>query len=105
MPSTCASSAVTDPELTVIVPTRERPGLLKETVDSIVASARAASEKLGATVRVLVVDDASPTDSTRELVASLGSSVASAGTAVGVDYARVEGHDGRRDPGAATALG
>src|SRR5256714_1715498 len=105
MPSTCARSTVTDPELTVIVPTRERPGLLKETVDSIVASARAASDKLGATVRVLVVDDASPTDSTRELVASLGEAAASVGAAVSIDYARVEEHDGRKDPGAAIALG
>ncbi|NUP46949.1 MAG: glycosyltransferase [Catenulispora sp.] len=96
---------MTDPELTVIVPTRERPGLLEETVDSIVVSARAASDKLGATVRVLVVDDASPTDSTRELVTRLSEQTAAAGTGVSVDYARVEVHDGRKDPGAAIALG
>lgn len=96
---------MTDPELTVIVPTRERPGLLKETVESIVASGRAASDKLGATVRVLVVDDASPTESTREAVAALSAAVAAAGPAVSVDYARVEVHDGRKDPGAAIALG
>ncbi|NUR60980.1 MAG: glycosyltransferase family 2 protein [Catenulispora sp.] len=96
---------MTDPELTVIVPTRERPGLLKETVDSITTSARAASDTLGATVRVLVVDDASPTDSTRDLVAQLRTEAAAAGTAVSVDYARVEEHDGRKDPGAAIALG
>src|SRR3954470_18911344 len=101
MPSTCTRSTVTDPELTVIVPTRERPELLKETVDSIVASARAASDRLGATVRVLVVDDASPTDSTRELVAALGTEAAAAGPGVSVDYARVDVHDGRKDPGAA----
>src|SRR6476646_338499 len=105
MPSTCTRSTVTDPELTVIVPTRERPGLLKETVDSIVASARTDSDKSGAPARVLVVGDASPPESTRELIASLGAAVAAAGPAVAVDYARVEEHDGRKDPGAAIAVG
>ena len=96
---------MTETELTVIVPTRERPGLLKETVDSILTSARLASEQLGATVRVLVVDDASPTDSTRELISAMGAEAAAAGSAVRVDYERVEVHDGRKDPGAAIALG
>jgi glycosyltransferase involved in cell wall biosynthesis len=88
---------VTDPELTVIVPTRERPELLRETLESILAAADVAKAKLDAAVRVLVVDDASPTSSTRDLVTTLADR--------GVDYARVEIHDGRKDPGAAIKLG
>jgi glycosyltransferase involved in cell wall biosynthesis len=88
---------VTNPELTVIVPTRERPGLLRETIESILAAADVAQRKLGAGVRILVVDDASPTESTRELVEPMASR--------GVDYARVPEWDGRKDPGAAIALG
>jgi len=88
---------VTDPELTVIVPTRDRPGLLRETVESILASADVAKRRLGVTTRVLVVDDASPTGSTREMIATLADR--------GVEYARVEVHDGRKDPGAAIKLG
>ena len=90
---------MTDPELTVIVPTRERPHLLRETLESILAAADVAKAKLQATTRILVIDDASPTDSTRDLVTSL------AGRDVEVDYARVEVHDGRKDPGAAIKLG
>jgi len=93
---------VTDPELTVIVPTRDRPGLLRETLESILASAEVARRELKATVRVLVVDDASPTESTRELVGELA---AEEETAASVEYARVEVHDGRKDPGAAIKLG
>jgi glycosyltransferase involved in cell wall biosynthesis len=91
---------VTDPELTVIVPTRDRPGLLRETLESILASAEVARARLNAGVRILVVDDASPTDSTREMVGTLAP--AGGGS---VDYARVDVHDGRKDPGAAIKLG
>lgn len=85
------------PELTVIVPTRERPGLLRETLESILASADVAKRRLGAEVAVCVVDDASPTGSSREVAESLA--------ARGVSYLRIEEHDGRRDPGAAIKLG
>ena len=88
---------MTDPELTVIVPTRERPDLLRQTLESILAAADVAQAKLKAATRILVVDDASPTDSTRDLVTSLADR--------NVDYARVEVHDGRKDPGAAIKLG
>ena len=88
---------MTSPELTVIVPTRERPGLLRETLESILASAAVARRRLGCEVRVMVVDDASPSDSTRELVESMADR--------GVEYRRVAEHDGRRDPGAAIKLG
>ena len=88
---------MTSPELTVIVPTRERPELLRETIESILAAAAVAERRLGAGVRVVVVDDASPTDSTRELVEPMA--------ARGVDYVRVPEWDGRKDPGAAIALG
>jgi glycosyltransferase involved in cell wall biosynthesis len=93
---------VTGPELTVIVPTRDRPDLLRQTLESITASAGRAHRELGAGVRVLVVDDASPTESTREAVAAVAAAQADGVT---VEYARVEVHDGRKDPGAAIKLG
>lgn len=80
-------------DVTVVIPTRERPGHLRTTLHSVLASAAEASSG-GVTTRVLVVDDASPSDSTRQLAAELG-----------VDYHRIDVHDGRNNPATAIATG
>lgn len=80
-------------DVTIVVPTRERPEYLAVALCSILGSA-AEAVLHGASTRVLVVDDASPTDSTRKLAASLG-----------VDYHRIEVHDGRNNPASAIATG
>jgi len=79
--------------VTVIIPTRERPELLRTTLHSILTSATEA-ERHGITTRVLVVDDASSTDGTRRLAKELS-----------VDYARIDIHNGRNNPAAAIAKG
>jgi glycosyltransferase involved in cell wall biosynthesis len=80
-------------DVTIVIPTRERPGFLRPSLYSILASASEAA-LAGIGVRVLVIDDASPTDSTRRLAEELG-----------VDYARVPIHDGRANPASAIAYG
>jgi Glycosyl transferase family 2 len=82
------------PEVTVIVPTRERPHYLRTTLLSILASAAEAECTMDGGTRILVVDDASETDSTRRVAESLG-----------VDYVRIAEHDGRFQPGSAIRLG
>lgn len=81
-------------EATMIIPTRHRPQLLEATIRSLQASASEATRGNRHRVRILVVDDAPEDDLTKDLV-----------TALGVDYLRVEEHDGRKDPGAAIILG
>lgn len=80
-------------DVTIVVPTRERPEFLRATLHSILASAAEAGRR-GTTTRILVVDDASPTDSTERLAAELG-----------VDYHRIAVHDGRNNPATAIATG
>lgn len=80
-------------DVTIVVPTRERPEFLRATLHSILASAAEAGRG-GTTTRILVVDDASPTDSTERLAAELG-----------VDYHRIAVHDGRNNPATAIATG
>lgn len=80
-------------EVTIIIPTRERPDYLRVTLHSVLASAAEAAIH-GVTCRILVVDDASPTDSTRMLANELG-----------VDYHRIAVHDGRNNPATAIATG
>ncbi len=82
------------PEVTVIVPTRERPHYLRTTLLSILTSAAEAECTMDGGTRILVVDDASETDSTRRVAESLG-----------VDYVRIAEHDGRFQPGSAIRLG
>ncbi len=81
------------PTVTVVIPTRERPEYLRASLHSVLASAAEAA-LVGIETRVLVVDDASPTDSTRRLSAELG-----------VACHRIETHDGRNNPASAIALG
>lgn len=76
-----------------MIPTRERPGYLRASLHSVLASAAEAA-LAGAAIRVLVIDDASPTDSTRRVAEELG-----------VDYGRIPTHDGRANPAAAIAYG
>jgi glycosyltransferase involved in cell wall biosynthesis len=80
-------------DVTVVIPTRERPDYLRVTLHSILASAAEAAVQ-GVTTRILVVDDASPTDSTLRLASELG-----------VDYHRISVHDGRNNPASAIAKG
>lgn len=80
-------------DVTIVVPTRERPEFLRATLHSILASA-AEARRGGTTTRILVVDDASPTHSTERLAAELG-----------VDYHRIAVHDGRNNPATAIATG
>jgi len=79
--------------ITVIVPTRERVDLLRTTLHSILASS-AEAERHGISARVLVVDDASPTDRTAKLASDLGA-----------DYVRIDVNDGRNNPAAAIVYG
>jgi glycosyltransferase involved in cell wall biosynthesis len=80
-------------DVTVVIPTRERPDYLRATLHSILASAAEAAVH-SVTTRILVVDDASPTDSTSRLATELG-----------VDYHRIPVHDGRNNPASAIAKG
>ena len=84
---------MTPPHVTIVVPTRERPALLRTTLHSILASA-AEAEGHGVRTRVLVIDDASPTDATHSVA-----------TRLRVDYHRNPVHDGRDNPASAIALG
>jgi glycosyltransferase involved in cell wall biosynthesis len=81
------------PTVTIVIPTRERPDYLRASLHSVLASAAEAA-LIGIETRVLVVDDASPTDSTRRLAAELG-----------VACHRIETHDGRNNPASAIARG
>lgn len=81
------------PTVTIVIPTRERPDYLRATLHSVLASAAEAA-LVGIETRVLVVDDASPTDSSRRLSAELR-----------VGYFRIETHDGRNNPASAIAVG
>lgn len=80
--------------LTVIVPTRHRPEYVSVAVRSIQTSAAEAQRSMGIRTRILVVDDAPDNDDTERVCRSLG-----------VDYGKVEVHDGLKDPGAAIVLG
>ncbi len=80
-------------DVTIVVPTRERPDYLRPSLHSILASVAEAA-LAGVRSRVLVVDDASPTDSTKRLADELG-----------VDYHRIDVHDGRNNPASAIAQG
>ena len=80
-------------DVTIIIPTRERVDFLRITLHSVLASAAEAAVA-GITTRVLVVDDASPTDATRRLCDELG-----------VDCSRIEVHSGQNDPAAAIVRG
>lgn len=80
-------------DVTIVVPTRERTGYLRVALHSILASAAEAAVA-GITTRVLVIDDASPTDATRRLCAELG-----------VAYDRIEVHSGQANPAAAICRG
>lgn len=79
--------------VTVIIPTRDRPDYLRISLLSVLTSVAEAA-RVGIETRVLVVDDASVTDSTRDVALDLG-----------VDYHRIDVHDGRNNPASAIALG
>ena len=81
------------PDVTVIVATHDRPDWLAVSLRSVQTSAAFARLR-GIETRVLVVDDASPGDATRDVA-----------RAVGADYLRNPEHDGRSDPSAARVLG
>lgn len=80
-------------DVTVVVATHERPGWLAGALDSIQRSADVARQD-GVRTRVIVVDDASPTDATRRACASRQ-----------VEYVRVSEKSPGRDPAAPRALG
>lgn len=80
-------------DVTIVIPTRERADYLRVALHSVLASAAEAAVA-GITTRVLVVDDASPTDATRRLCGELG-----------VDCERIEVHSGQNDPAAAIVRG
>jgi glycosyltransferase involved in cell wall biosynthesis len=80
-------------DVTIVIPTRERPDYLRATLHSVLASAAEARIQ-GVETRVLVVDDASPSESTSLLARELG-----------VDYHRITVHDGRNNPATAIATG
>ena len=80
-------------DVTVIVATHDRADWLAISLRSIQTSAAFARLR-GIETRILVVDDASPGDATREVA-----------QAVGADYLRNPVHDGRNDPSAARVLG
>ena len=85
---------MSDASFTVIVPTRHRPEYVAVAVRSILTSSAELDRVHRVKTRVVIVDDAPDNDNTRDVAAHLG-----------VDYLRVEGHDGRKDPGAAIVLG
>ena len=82
-----------DPFVTVIVPTRERADFLRTSLRSVLVAADEA-RRAGWGVPVLVVDDVSATTATREVAEELG-----------VDYVRLDQHDGQNNPAAAIAYG
>lgn len=81
-------------DVTMIIPTRHRAALLETTLGSLLTAASEATRDTEHRVRLLVVDDASEDDDTRHLAERMG-----------VDYLRIDEHDGRMDPGAAIKLG
>lgn len=85
---------MSDASFTVIVPTRHRPEYVDVAVRSILTSSAELRRVHGVPTRVVVVDDAPDNDDTKDVAAHLG-----------VDYLRVEEHDGRKDPGAAIVMG
>jgi glycosyltransferase involved in cell wall biosynthesis len=84
---------MTRPDVSIVVPTRERHALLEVTLHSILASA-AEARREGVETEIIVVDDASPTDATRALCKRMG-----------VRYDRLTVHDGRDNPASAIARG
>ena len=78
---------------TIVIPTRDRPGMLRTTLHSVLAAV-AEARPHGYETSVLVVDDASPSPATKDLCAELE-----------VGYARIEVHDGRMNPASAICLG
>ena len=80
-------------DVTIVIPTRERRDFLRVTLHSVLASSAEASLH-GISTRILVVDDASPTDATHRLAEELG-----------VDYHRIAIHDGKNNPASAIAAG
>lgn len=85
---------MSDASFTVIIPTRHRPEYVEVAARSVLTSAAELHRLHAVPTRVLIVDDAPDNDDTRDVAAALG-----------VDYLRVEEHDGRKDPGAAIVLG
>ena len=85
---------MSDASFTVIVPTRHRPEYVDVAVRSILTSSAELQRVHGVPTRVVIVDDAPDNDDTRDVASHLG-----------VDYLRIEEHDGRKDPGAAIVLG
>lgn len=81
-----------DTDLTVIVATYERELWLEAALRSIQRSA-ASAERDGVRCRVIVVDDASPSDASRRVCEALG-----------VEYLRVAVRTSRRDPAGARAV-
>jgi glycosyltransferase involved in cell wall biosynthesis len=81
------------PDVTVVIPTRNRADLLSTTLHSIQVAADEA-RRAGWTTHVLVVDDCSDDTSTRDVCA-----------AAGAECVRIEEHDGRNNPASAIVLG
>jgi glycosyltransferase involved in cell wall biosynthesis len=81
------------PDVTIVVTTFDRAAWLEASLHSILASA-AIGRQAGITTRVLVVDDASPNDETRDVAGRLA-----------VDYIRVPVNDGRRTPSFGRVVG
>jgi glycosyltransferase involved in cell wall biosynthesis len=84
---------VADPDVTIVVATYERPAMLEGALRSVQRAIVVAREA-GIGTRVIVVDDASPTTATREVV-----------DRIGVDYLRNPENDGRRTPAGARVHG
>ncbi len=80
-------------DVTIVIQTRERVDYLRIALHSVLASAAEAAI-VGITTRVLVADDASPTDATQRLCVELG-----------VDCERIAVHSGQKNPAAAIVLG
>ena len=80
-------------DVTVIVATYERPAWLEQSLRSIAAAAQVAGRE-GISTRILVVDDSSPSASTREVALRMG-----------VDYVRTPAPNPERTPSAARVFG
>lgn len=81
------------PDVTVVIPTRNRADLLRTTLHSIQVAVDEA-RRAGWSTHILVVDDCSDDASTQEVCA-----------AAGAECVRIEVHDGRNNPASAIVLG
>lgn len=80
-------------DVTIVIPTRDRPAFLRAAIHSVLTSA-AEAMMAGISTRVLVIDDGSTTSATQRVCAELG-----------VDYDRLDVHVGADDPASAIVRG